>query len=413
VSAITPQLGAKMGSSREPHEQTPATTKVLRGKRLLFVVNVDWFFLSHRLPLARAAQSLGMRVTVVAADTGRADAIRREGLEFVPLRLSRGGRNLLSEAAAIIQLASLYRSLRPAIVHQVTVKPVLYGTLAAYLSGRPAVVNAISGFGYVFSEDNSEGMLRRAVERLYRIALHYPSSRTIFQNPEDCDLFISTGLVRRGQAILIRGAGVDCSRYVPREETPGLPIVVMPARMIRDKGVVEFVGAARQLRGRGVAARFVLVGPLDPDNPGAVPGALIEQWVAEGVVEWWGHREDMPGVLSGAAVVALPTYYREGLPKVLLEAAACGRPLVATDIPGCREVVRNGETGLLIPPRDTDALAEALQTLLGDAALRATYGKAARELALREFTDSRIAEQTVALYGDLLSGNQAATSARP
>lgn len=374
----------------------------LRGRRILFVVNVDWFFLSHRMPLARAARALGAHVTIAGEDTGAARQIRDEGFAFEPLPLSRSGTQLPAQARALLSLVRLYRRLRPDLVHQVTIKPVLYGSIAARIARVPAVVNAISGLGHLFHPSRHHDPLARLARLLYRLALRGPATRTIFQNPEDRDAFVASGMVAGRQAVLIRGSGVDVRQFVVAPEPPGERIVVLPARMLREKGVGVLAEAARLLRPAFPSARFVLVGGLDPGNPTAVGEDEIRRWVDEGIVEWWGSRSDMPAVFRSASIVALPTHYKEGLPKALLEAAACGRPLVATNIPGCREIVRPGVNGILVPPQDPPALAEALRRLLSDSDERARFGAASRRIAESEFAEEIVVAQTVALYQSLL-----------
>ena len=369
--------------------------------RLLFVVNVDWFFLSHRLPLALGARAAGLHVTVAAADTGQADRIRRAGLEFVPLPITRGGTGVGAELGTVAALARLYRRLSPDLLHHVTIKPVLYGSLAARLLPHTMVVNAIPGLGYAFSRESGR-MLRVAAQAAYRMALAGGRTRTIFQNPEDQHDFVRKSIVRPERTVLIRGSGVDPARFVPAPEPDGPPVVVLASRMLWDKGVGQFVEAARLLRARGVPARFVLVGGADDENPGGIAAEQLRAWAAEGVVEWWGHRDDMPAVLAQSSVVVLPSFYKEGLPKVLLEGAASARPLVATDIRGCREIVRPEHNGLLVPPRDAAALAGAVGRLLDSPALRRRFGEAGRALVEQEFTEARVVEQTLALYRELL-----------
>lgn len=376
-----------------------------RQPRILFVVSVDWFFLSHRLPVARAARKAGLDVWVTAADTGKGDLIRQEGLHYVPLPMSRKSLNPFIEARTLVFLIHLYRQLRPDLTHHVSMKPVVYGSLAARLVRRAAVVNAISGLGFTFSSNKGAGALRSLMKPLMRIALHHPRSRTIFQNPDDLNRFVMSGLVRREQTVLIRGSGVDCTQF---QATP-LPtsdfIVILASRMLWDKGVGEFVKAARLVRAETPGIRFALVGPLDEENLRAVPVTQLESWTQEGVVEWWGHREDMPAVFSCASIVVLPTTYPEGVPKVLLEAAASARPIVATDVPGCREIVRPGVNGLLVPPHDSAALAEAIQSLLRSPELRERFSRAGREIAVEEFSENIVVEHTLRLYRDLL-GNR-------
>jgi glycosyltransferase involved in cell wall biosynthesis len=374
------------------------------GPRILMVVNRDSFFLSHRLPLARGARAAGMEVLVAAGDSGQGQAIADAGFEFVSLPVTRGALNPLSEARTFGFLLQLYRRLRPALVHHSTVQPVIYGSAAARLGDGAAVVNTISGLGYVFtSRHHTAQALRPLLRWLWRMALSHPRSRTIFQNPDDRDDFVRMGLVGERTTVLIRGSGVDCAtfRWVPEPE--GVPTVVLPARMLWDKGVREFVEAARTLRARGHVARFVLVGAPDDGNREAIAREQLEAWSREGVVEWWGQRSDMPAVLAGATVVALPSY-GEGLPKVLVESAAAGRPVVAADVRGCREIVRPGINGLLVAARDTAALADAIERLLTSPSLRAELGQGGRRLAETEFAEPVVVEQTLVVYRKLLGG---------
>jgi glycosyltransferase involved in cell wall biosynthesis len=368
---------------------------------LLIVVNYDWFFLSHRLPIARAARRIGLNVSVAATDTGSADRIRREGLEFIPVSMTVNGQNPLKELRVIAAFVRMYRERQPDVVHHVTVKPVLYGSLAAWMVGGMGVVNAVSGLGYLFMESTRARLLRPLVKGLYRVALRHRRSRTIFQNPDDRDLFVGARLLSAEQAILIRGSGVNCDIFVPQPEPDGIPVVMLPARILWDKGVGEFVEAARLIRQHDTPVRFVLVGAPDPGNPAAVPTATVEAWVREGVIEAWGHQRVMPEVLSSATLVVLPSY-REGLPKALLEAAACGKPVVTTDVPGCREIVRHNVNGLLVPVRNAPALADAIRLLLQSPPLRQRFGRAGRLIAEREFAEDLVIDQTLAVYRRLL-----------
>lgn len=371
--------------------------------RLLFVVNSDWFFLSHRLALAQRAREAGYDVHVATLDTGKAEAIREEGFPFYPLSMSRQGMHPLKELESVLGLLRLYRDCRPDIVHHVTPKPVLYGSLAARLVPGLAVVNAVTGMGHLFTDTTRTTLLQRTVRGMYAVALRHPLSRTIFQNGDDYAEFTNLGLVAPARAEVIRGSGVDCERFFPRPSPGGTPIVMMVARMLWDKGIGEFVEAARRLRGKGVNCRFVLVGAPDPGNPTSVPEDRLRAWADAGDVEWWGYHTDVPALLASASVVVLPSYYREGLPKSLLEAAACARPLVATDVPGCREVVRDGVTGLLVPPRDPEALGAAVAELLSDPDKRSRLGLAAREVAIQEFEEGLIIRATMGVYRRLLA----------
>jgi glycosyltransferase involved in cell wall biosynthesis len=302
----------------------------------------------------------------------------------------------------LLEVASLYLREKPDVVHQVSVKPILYGTMAARLCGTPAVVNALTGLGYVFvTETLMARLLRAGICAAYRLTLSKAGSKLIFQNADDLELFVGRGLVPRERTVLIRGSGVDVAHFTPRPEPAGVPLVVLPARMLWDKGVGEFVEAARALRAEGTQARFALVGDPDFDNRAAIPAAQLARWKAEGAVECWGHREDMREVYAQAHVVCLPSY-REGLPKALMEAAAAGRPLVAADVPGCREVVRHEETGLRVPARDAAALARALRRLIEDEPLRRRLGARARRAAVEELSQELVCERTLGVYRALL-----------
>jgi len=366
--------------------------------RLLYLVTEDWYFCSHRLPLAIAALSRGYDVTVATRVQRHAETIRGAGLKVVPLQWSRHGHNPCKELGALRQILSVYRRERPDIVHHVAVKPVLYGSIAARLTNTPAVVNAIAGLGYLESSNDLRArILGRIVDTGYHLLLDRPNSRLIVQNPDDVSTLVGRGVIDAGRVALIRGSGVDIGRFTPVPEPDGTPLVVLPARLLRDKGVMEFVEAAGKLRAEGIAARFALVGEPDPKHPAAISPADLERWQALGGVECWGWREDMVEVFQRCHLVCLPSY-REGLPKALLEAAACGRAIVTCDVPGCREVVRHEDNGLLVPPRNSAALAMALKRLLWDKALRLRMGQRSRERAVEEFSIERVVADTLGVY---------------
>jgi len=369
--------------------------------KLLFLVTEDWVFCSHRLSLARAARDAGYDVVVVTRVNRHGAVIEGEGLRLYPLTLSRSSVNPLRELATLRQITAIYRAERPDLVHHVALKPIIYGSLAAGTAGVPAVVNAFTGLGYVFIARGVKGAALRAVAGgLLKLALARVRARTILQNDDDAESLVNAGIVRRRDIVIIRGSGVDLALFPPTPPPAGVPLVVLTARMLWDKGVGEFVAAARQLRSEGIQARFVLVGDADLENPAAVPEKTLAQWREAGDVEWWGHRNDVPAILASCHIVCLPSY-REGLPKTLLEAAAAGRPAVTTDVPGCRDIVQHEVTGLLVPPRDEVAVAAALRRLLGDAALRERCGAAARRLVESGFTQPHVARQTLALYAEL------------
>jgi glycosyltransferase involved in cell wall biosynthesis len=372
-------------------------------KTLLFVVNVDWFFLSHRLPIALAAQQVGYEVHVATGITDKLAMLQSHGLKVHPLGLVRGSVGIFNAAQTVLDLLRICKLVRPDVVHLVTIKPVLLGGLVARWLRVPALVSAVSGLGYVFMARGFRAFLQRAlVGRVYALALGHFNQVVIFQNPDDRDtLMLSTGLPMCKVA-LIRGSGVDLAHYVSTPLPTGVPVVVFPARLLSDKGVFEFVAAARLLRDKGVEARFVMAGLLDAANPTSVTQAQLDDWTAEGVIENWGYRNDMTQVLSSASVVVLPSY-REGLPKALLEAAACGRAVVTTDVPGCRDAIDPGSTGLLVPVREVAPLAQAIEQLLLNPAQREAMGLAGRLLAEREFDVNAVVDKHLAIYQRLLA----------
>jgi len=372
--------------------------------RLLYLVAEDWYFCSHRLPLAVAARASGFEVTVATRVHKHAEAIRGAGLELVPIGLLRHSHHPLREIKALAELIGIYRRVRPDLAHHVAVKPVLYGSIAAHLARTPAVVNALAGLGYVTSSNDLRArMLRPAIQMAYRLLLNRRGSRLIVQNPDDVAALTQSRLVDPDRVTMVRGSGVDTAYFTPAPEPAGTCLVVLPARLLRDKGVVEFVEAARLLRAQGVQARFALVGEPDPGHPAQITQSEIESWRSEGVVEYWGWRDDMRAVYQQAHIVCLPSY-REGMPKALIEAAACGRAIVTCDVPGCREVVRQGDNGILVPLRSVEPLAHALRQLIEDSELRRRMGARGRERALAEFSVQKVIEETLAVYRQAIDG---------
>lgn len=371
-------------------------------KKLLFIVNVDWFFVSHRLPIALAALQGGYEVHLGAALTGSEGAIRQAGVVVHELPISRSGTNLIAELGTLRAIFSLLREVQPDIVHLVTSKSVLYGGLLARVCKVPAVVASISGLGFVFLASGlKSSLLRSALSFLYRIALGKKNIRVIFQNPDDRDTFLRMGGVTLEKSVLIRGSGVDLADYPALPETDGVPIVAMAARLLWDKGVGEFVAAARLLRGKGVKARFQLIGDPDTYNPASVPLDILASWRTDQTVELLGFRSNIAQLFSMSHVVVLPSY-REGLPKVLIEAAATGRAVVTTDVPGCREAIIPEKTGLLVPVKDPQALGDAIRMLLENPTLRRSMGQAGRRLAEEVFDVRQVVAKHLAIYKDLM-----------
>ena len=372
----------------------------LRSKKIVFLVNNDWFFLSHRLPLARAARDSGASVVIAGGDSGLGEFFRDEGFQFEPIHFSPSGTNALRETGTFRAVFSFLKKTKPHLLHTISTKPILYGSAVSRFFGSWPVVNAVCGLGYIFSPDRKASVLRKRLSLLYRAALGNPESVSIFQNPSDMEKMLSAGFLRPEQATLIRGAGVNCSVFSPTP-FPEAPVVMFPSRMLWEKGVEEFVKAAHMVLPRFPGARFVLVGASEDDDPRAVSRRRIAGWLSSTPgLEWWGSQkyEAMPEILSRASIVALPSGYPEGLPKCLLEAAASGRPIIASDIPGCREIARHGVNAILVPPRDASRLAEAVMEILSRPALMEEFGREGRRIACSEFAEEMIVSQTMAVY---------------
>ncbi len=372
--------------------------------KILFVVNEAKFFLSHRLPIAEEASSRGYEVMVACGEGTGEQKLVALNIKYRTLPLSRSGINPMEELRTFRTLLKIYREERPDLVHHITIKPVLYGTAAARWSKVPAVVNAVPGMGFIFTRRGQIAALRRSFVNLgYRIALSHSNMRVIFQNIEDMRGFLGHAIIGRHQAALIRGAGVDLNLFRSTPEPAGHITFVLVARMLRDKGVREFAEAAEIVKEQYPDWRFRLVGEVDPGNPSSLCREEIDAWQTRGVVEWLGQRDDVELVIAAAHVVCLPSYGGEGLPKALLEGAASGRAMIASDIPGCREVVRDEVTGITVPPRDAKALAQAMLRLGEDPPLRARFGRSARQKAEAVFSVEDVVRHTFLVYEELLA----------
>lgn len=376
----------------------------MKSKTILFVANRAEFFVSHRIPIARAAQERGMEVHVATPRDPYVPELKSHGFTWHPLELEGKSLNPFQELRTLIDLIRLYRTVAPEIVHHIAFKGVLYGSIAARIARVPRVVNAFTGLGHLFSADTPKvKIVRWVVLQLARLGFGHPRSRTIFQNPDNIEEFVGRGVLNRNQVRLIKGSGVDVGTFEPAPESEGSPVVILASRLVWDKGIGEFVDAARQLRREGIDARFALVGKSDPLNPNAVPEEQLRAWDDESAVEWWGFQEDMPGIFASTHVVCLPSYYREGVPKVLIEAAACERPIVTTDMPGCREIVKDGQNGILVPPRNVESLAAALKETIENPRLRREMGKAGRQFVQDEFSIDRVVKDTMGVYDELFA----------
>ncbi|MCO7622423.1 MULTISPECIES: glycosyltransferase family 4 protein [Pseudomonas] len=368
---------------------------------LLIVGNDAKYFLSHRLPVALSAKEKGYDVHIATPEGPSVPEVERLGFKYHRLSFSRSGTNPLVELWALISICILCWKVRPKIMHLVTIKPVLYGGIAARISPVMGVLAAIPGLGFIFMAEGVRArVLRSVISFMYRIALGKSNLRAVFQNPDDQRALSKIGAISAGKSILIRGSGVDLSQYRYVAEDAGVPVVTFAARLLRDKGVFEFIDAARLLKARGMKVHFKLAGDLDTGNPTSVTEDQLANWMAEGVVECLGYCNDMSTLLTHSHLIVLPSY-REGLPKVLVEAAACGRAVITTDVPGCRDAIDPDVSGLLVPVRDAKALADAIQCLLDAPERRREMGKAGRALAERAFAIESIVEQHMKIYNAL------------
>jgi len=371
-----------------------------RRPRLLYVVTEDWYFMSHRLALARAARDAGYDVAVAARFDGHRAAIEKEGFAAIPLtRLRRTGRAPHGELAAIFELVSIYRRYSPDLVHHIAIKPVLYGSIAAAVTGVPAVTNNLNGLGFVFSSSSWKARLVRPLVLAWlRWALRRRGTFTLVQNRDDKAALVDGAGVPESRIGLVRGSGVDPAAYLgPRVETDP-PLVLLASRMIWNKGIEDFVDAGRALRSRGVDAKFALVGAPDPGNPLSVPENALRDFAKNDGVEWWGHRSNIAEILRSTAVVCLPSTYGEGIPKILIEAAAAGCPIVTYDVPGCREICSDGVNGLLVPKGDRAAFSAAVERLLVSPDDRRRLGEAGRRIVQDEFSESQVLATTLDIY---------------
>lgn len=374
----------------------------MRVKKILYIVNILEFFFSHRLAIASAAHKEGYEIHIASSDVNGIDKVEMMGFHHHFYPIARSGQNPVSELRSIGALYLLCRRLKPDLVHLITIKPVIYGGIAARLSGVKAVVAAVSGLGTVFMEQGVIATGRRSlVSMLYRWAFNHKLLMVIFQNPDDRDALLKIKVVHPSQTQIIRGSGVDLAEYPYLPEPHGTPVVTMAARLLRDKGVFEFAEAAHLLKDRNVPIVMRLIGSLDPHNVSSLNESDLECVEKGGGVELLGYRSDIAGQYAAANIVCLPSY-REGLPKGLVEAAACGRAVVTTDVPGCRDAIVPNVTGVLVPVKNPVALADAIQALAESPDLRRKLGRAGRELAENAFAIENIVEQHLTIYRELL-----------
>lgn len=374
---------------------------VLCMKKLLFVVNVDWFFVSHRLPIATAALEKGYEVHLACTFSDKKKQLEKIGIICHDISFSRSGSYFFNEMMTIFSIRKLIKSIDIDIVHAVTIKPVIYSGLALRtLSKCPAFVVAISGLGYVFTASNFKARLtKRIVSFLYSISLRSNKRMVIFQNKSDEMILSKFVSLNDDEKILIKGSGADLSvyKYIPEIDASNL-VVSMACRLLKEKGVYEFIEAARLVKKSNKNVDFWLIGSIDAGNPNSVTQDEVDRWVGEGVIQAFGHRDDIAEIFTRSHIVTMPSFYGEGVPKVLIEAASCGRPIVTTDNPGCKESVIDGKTGIIVPIKNVNALAEALLLLLCDRDKRVLMGKNARKFAVREFDVNNVVDRHLEIY---------------
>ncbi|TPH17046.1 glycosyltransferase family 4 protein [Litorilituus lipolyticus] len=369
-------------------------------KKILFIVNVDWFFVSHRLPIALAAIKCGYEVHLSCAVTDKGKELESLGIFLHPLSLSRSGVGIFNELIALKQLYSVVKSVKPNIVHSVTIKPVLYGNIVARILRVPVRVSSISGLGYVFIAAGFKARIFRAfISTFYKVALGGITS-VIFQNTSDRDILKKLGVINSEQEVFIRGSGVNLDLYPVTNEPEGTPVVMLVARLLIDKGVNEFISASKIMKSNVSNIRMVLVGDTDLENPKSIAPKELDKWVSSGIVEHWGYSYDVAQTMSKANIVVLPSY-REGLPKSLIEAAACGRAVITTDVPGCRDAIEVNKTGLLVPVKKDKPLADAILQLINDDELRKQFAINGRALAEQAFDINDVIKKHLDIYNQI------------
>lgn len=367
-------------------------------KKLLFIVNVDWFFVSHRLPIALKAQDEGYEIHIACSITSKRQELESHGFNVHDIILNRGEVAVVSELKSLFNIWRVIKKVAPDVMHLVTIKPVIYGGIVSRFRQIKRRVVSISGLGYVFIDQKLKTkILRFFIKNLYRLALNDSNTKVIFQNKNDEELFLKNDIISSCQSVLIRGSGVDLDKFKFTPEPKGKPVVMFLARLLKDKGFDEFCLAASFLKNKNVDVDFVLVGDLDECNPNSVTRSELKRWVSSGIVQHWGYSSNVNDIISKSHIMVLPSY-REGLPKSLIEAAACGRAVVTTDVPGCRDAIEANRTGLLVEVKSVESLTLAIQELLDNSRKRQEFGFSGRKLAESYFDISQVVDKHIELY---------------
>lgn len=373
-------------------------------KKILYFVSEDWYFCSHRLPIARAAKKSGFEVVVVTNVDKYKKIIKNEGFRLIPIKLNRRGKNPLKELSIILKLIKILKNEKPDIIHNVALKPIIYGSIAALFSAKSYVVNAFAGMGYIFTgNDLRHTALKKFFLAFYKLAFLRDKTFGLFQNSEDQNFLFENNIISAEKSFLIKGSGVNLQKFSFKKEPEDNFIkLVMASRMLWDKGVGELVEASKILNKKNIKFKTILVGLPDLHNPESIDEEILNVWDKYSYIEYLGFRNDVSDIISKSNIVALPSY-REGLPKFLLEGAACSRAIVTTDVPGCRDVVSNNVNGFLVQPKNVAQLADALEQLINDKKLRQKFGKAGRKIVENKFSEEIVIEKTMNLYESLLS----------
>ena len=379
----------------------------MKKKKLLILVNYLSFFLTHRLPIAEESLNNGFEVFIGYGELRGADPkfLEKKGFKLNLIPIEPGGINFFKDLKTIYNIWNYFKRVKPDIVHLVTIKPYLYAGIVSRVTKVPNLVSAVSGLGTLFiNNDFKSKILRLFLYPIYKFAFNHKNQKIILQNNDDLKTLLGWGVLDSSKVKLLKGSGVEISNFINLEEQSGIINICFAARLLRDKGIYEFINAAKLLKKRGVNARFFLAGDLDQNNPSGLTLDELNKIKKEGFVQYLGYQEDIPTLYSKSHIICLPSY-REGLPKSLIEAAAAGRAIVTTDVPGCRDAIIPNETGILVPSKNIKKLADALERLIQDPKLRITMGKAGRKFAEEEFPIKKIVQKHLDIYQDLLSNN--------
>lgn len=373
--------------------------------KIIYFVSEDWYFYSHRLPIARAAKKNRYEVVVVTKVNKHDKLILQEGFKLIPIKLNRRGKNPFIELKIIFKLFQIFQKEKPDIIHNVALKPVIYGSITAFFLKRTCIVNALAGLGYIFSGDNaSKSFYRTVFISIYKLIFMREKSIGLFQNPEDKNLFISKKILPFNRAVLIKGSGVDVKKYAHKEEVDGSVVkILIASRMLWSKGIGDLIKASHLLAKKNIIFKTIIVGKPDECNPDSIPLEKLKEWDKLDYVEYLGYQNNMQNIIKNSNIVALPTTYGEGVPKFLIEAVSSGRAIVTNNEPGCKEIVKNNVNGFLVESKNIQSLAEALETLILDRDLRVKFGKAGRKIVENEFSEEIVIEKTLNLYKSLLN----------